>query len=110
MYLVEIVQPMWRTGDIPQELVWNVLVIITKGTTDTRGIGLLETLWKVAEVLIDNCRRAILQFHDILHGLRSGGATGMAIMDLKLVQYLARVDHDPLFLVLLDLKKAYNTV
>ena len=34
----------------------------------------------------------------------------MAIMDLKLVQYLARVDHDPLFLVLLDLPKAYNTV
>ena len=107
---MEILQNVWLTGEIPQELSYTVLIFIPKGTTDTRGIGLLDTLWKVAEVLIDNCRRAILQFHDILHGLRSGGATGMAIMDLKLVQYLARVDHDPLFLVLLDLKKAYNTV
>ena len=45
--LVEIMQNMWRTGDITQELGWNFLVIIPKGTTNTRGIVLLETLRKV---------------------------------------------------------------
>ena len=44
MCLAEIVKYMWRTGDIPQDLGWTVLVLITKGTTYTRGIGLLETL------------------------------------------------------------------
>ena len=34
----------------------------------------------------------------------------MSIMDLKLAQGLARIDHDCLFLVFLDLHKAYNTV
>ena len=42
--LVDINQHMWRTGEIPQELGWTVLVLIPKGTTDTWGIGLLETL------------------------------------------------------------------
>ena len=44
---------MWCRGEIPQELGWKVLVLIPKGTTNTKCIGLLETLWKVVEVLID---------------------------------------------------------
>ena len=71
-------------GDIPQELGWNVLVLIPKGTTDTRGIVLLYTLWKVVEELIDTRIRASLQMHDISHGFSSGRGTGMAIMELKL--------------------------
>ena len=55
MCLVDLLQHMWRTGEIPQELVWMILVLITKETTDTRGIVLLETLWKVVEALIDTC-------------------------------------------------------
>ena len=34
----------------------------------------------------------------------------MAIMELKLVQEIAIIDHDPLFLVLLDIRKEYGTV
>ena len=58
--LVDIVQHIWRMGEIPQDLGWTVLVLIPKGTTKTRGIGLLETLWKVVEALIDTCLRASL--------------------------------------------------
>ena len=50
--LGDIVHHMLRTGEIPQELVWTVLILIPKGNTDTWGIGLIETLWKVAKVLI----------------------------------------------------------
>ena len=46
MCLVDIVQHMWRTGEIPQELGWNILVLIPKAPTDNWGIGLLETLWR----------------------------------------------------------------
>ena len=50
--LVEILHHMWRTGAIPQDLGWTFLVLIPKGTTNTWGIGLLETLLKVVEALI----------------------------------------------------------
>ena len=48
---------MWCTGEIPQELGWTGLGLITKGNTYTLGIGLLETLWKVVEALINTCCR-----------------------------------------------------
>ena len=44
MCLVDIVQNIWRTGEIPQELGCNVLFLIPKGTTYKRVIRLLETL------------------------------------------------------------------
>ena len=51
---------MWSTGDTPQELVWTALVLIPKGTTNKRGIGLVKTLRKVVETLINTCLRARL--------------------------------------------------
>ena len=101
---------MWHTGDIPQELRWTVLVIIPKGTTNTWGIGLLETLWKVVEELINTRLQASLHMHDILHRFRSRRGMWMAIMELKLAQELASIDQSPLFLVFLDLRKAYDTM
>ena len=44
---------MWLTGEILKELGWTALFLIPKGNTYTRGIGLLETLLKVVEALID---------------------------------------------------------
>ena len=108
--LVDLVQHMWRTGEIPQDLGWKILVLVTKGTTDTRGIGLLEALWKVVEALIGTRFRAILQMHKVLYGFRAGRGTRTAIMELKLDQELSRIYQDPLFLVFLELRKAYNTV
>ena len=110
MCLLEIVQHMWCTGDIPQEFGRTILVIIPKGTTDTRGIGLLETLWKAVEVLIDNCLRASLQLHNVLNWFRSRRGTGTTIMELNIAQELSSIYQDPLFLVFLELRKAYETL
>ena len=110
MCLVDIVQRMWRMGEVPQEFGWTVLVLVRKGTTDTRGIGLLENLWKVVEALIDTYIRASIQFHDVLHGLWSGRGTGIAILEMNLAQDIAIVDHDPHFLILLNIRKTYDTV
>ena len=56
------------------------MFLITKGTTDTWYIGLLDTLWKVVEALIDTRLRSSLQFHDVIHGLQSRRGMGTAIM------------------------------
>ena len=86
------------------------MVLIPKIATDTRGVGLLETLWKVLEAIIDPHLYASLQFHDVLHKFRVVRVTGTDIVDLNLAQELARIYHDPLFLVFLHLRKAYDII
>ena len=110
MCLVDILQHMCLTGEIPRELRWTVLVLVPKGTTDTQDIGLLETLWKVAEALIDTCLQASLYMHNFLHRFRDGRGTGTDIMELKLAQELARIYQSLILLVFLDLRKAYDAV
>ena len=86
---------MWRMGGIPQELGWTILVLIPKGTTNKREIGLVYTLWKVVEALIDTSILASLQLHDFLHRFRAGIGTCTAIILLKLSQKLASIEQDP---------------
>ena len=50
--LVELIQSVWMTGDIPQQLRWIIVVLIPKGGGDYRGIGLLEPMWKVIEAVM----------------------------------------------------------
>ena len=108
--LVKITQFMWKHGDIPRYLGWIILVLIPKGNTDTRGIGLLESMWKLVESIIETLLRESVRLHDVLHSFCSGRGTGTSILEPKLAQELTRVDQDPLFLVLLDPKKACNIV
>ena len=87
-----------------------MLVLIPKGNSDTQSIGLLEVVWKVAEVVIYTCIRITVKFNDALHGFRAGRGTGTAIIELKLAYELASLYQTPLFLVLLGLRKAYKTL
>ena len=101
---------MWETRFIPTELVWIVLVLISKGNADTRRIALLEVVWKVVEAVIDTRIKSVVQFHNVLQGFCTGRGIGTAIMDLRLTQELANVYHDPIFLVFLDLRKLYDNL
>ena len=67
-------------------------------------------LWKVVEVIVDTSLKSSAWHHYIINVFSSGRVTRMATLELKLVQELVSVDHDPLFLVLMYLKKAYDTV
>ena len=108
--MVDLLQHKGPTGEIPQELGWTFLVVIPKGTTDTRDIGMLETLWKVVGALINTGLCASLQMQGVLHGFSPGRGTRTSIMEIKLAQDLASIEQDLLFLVLLDLRKTYDTV
>ena len=101
---------MWQHGEIPTDIVQTILFLILKGNTDTWGIGLLDTLWKVVEAIIDTRLREIISFHDIIHGFHVERGMGTAILELRLAQEMASVDQDPVLLVYLDLRKAYETV
>ena len=85
---------------------WTILLLIPKEDTDNRGIGLLELLWKVVEVIIDTRLRASFHLHSILHGFCVGRVIGTEILEMNLAQELASVDQDSVFLSLLDMCKA----
>ncbi len=50
---VRLLQVVWRTGRIPQKLLWTIVVLWPKVGGDYRGIGLLEPIWKVMEAIMD---------------------------------------------------------
>ena len=101
---------MWETGYILKKLGWSVLVLIPKGNADTQVIRMIEVVWKVAEAAIDTLIKSVVQFHDALHGFCTERGTRTIIMELRLAQELESVDQDPLFLVFLDLRKAYEKI
>ena len=86
MQLVEIFQYMWSTGEILRELGCNILDLIPKGSTDTWGISLLETLWKFMETIINTRLQSSIHFHDVLQMFHTGRYTETATMDIKLAQ------------------------
>ena len=96
--------------NISKDLVWTILIILPKVSVYSRGINLLEVLWKVVEAIIDTRIKIVGKFHGVLHGFHASRSTGMAIMELKMEQDLASIYQYPLFLEFLDLRKGYDTL
>ena len=63
----------------------------------------------MAEIL--NLRlTASITFHNFLHGFRAGRGTGTATLEAKLLQQLADLRGDILYVIFLDLHKAYDAL
>ena len=103
--LVNLIQFIWDNDSTPKDLGWTVLVLILKVITYTWQIGILEVVWKVVETVIDTHIKAVVQFHDALHGFYTGRGAETVIMEIKLAQELASVAQTPLFLVLINQRK-----
>ena len=104
-------QHIWDTGDIPTEMQWTILALLPKdGGRAYRGIGLVEHLQKVLDIICDTRIKSAVVFHDVLHGFRARRGTGTAIIEIKLAMELARIEQAPLHINYLDLTKAHDTV
>ena len=101
---------MWQHGGIPTELGQTILVLFPKVNTDTRWVGLVGTLCKVAEAIINTFIKVCINFHFIFHGFHVGRVMETAILELKIDQELASINQYPLFLILLNLHKVYVTM
>jgi len=107
--LLQLVQAVWEEGRIPTQLGLVVTVLIPKGGSDYRGIGLLKLIWKVIERVIDKRLEAIA-LHDSLHGCRNGRGMGTAVIKAKLTQQLAHIEQAPFYGVFIYLKKAFDAM
>ena len=76
----------------------------------TYSFGLVEVMWKVVALIL-NCRfTSSITYHDALHGFRAVRGTGTATLKTKLLQQLAAMREEVLYVIFLDLTKAYNAL
>ena len=69
----------------------------------------MEVIWKLLTLIL-HCRLAAIKLHDVLHGFRKGRGTGTAILEAKLIQQLAAMREEVLYMIFLDLTKAYDAL
>ena len=108
--VVKITQTAFREGKLAEESTWQTVVLIPKGKREFRGIGLVEVTWKIVVVILHRRLTAGIQFHDALHGFREGCGTGTATLEAKLLQKLATMREEVLYVIFLDLTKAYDAL
>ena len=66
-------------------------------------------MWKVVAILHRRLTTAIT-YHDFLHGFRAGRGTGTATLESELLQQLAAMREEVLYVIFLDLTKAYDVL
>ena len=110
MRFVDLVQTAFREGKLAEEATWQGVVLITKGKKDYRGIGLVEVMWKVVVAILNLRLTASITYHNFLHGFRADRGTGTATLDAKLLQQLASLREEFLYVISLDLHKAYDAL
>jgi hypothetical protein len=81
--LIHLTQRIFATGQLPTEVNWLYLTLIPKPQGGLRGIGLLETLWKLVEAIIDTRIKKTVKLHDALHGFCSRHDTAPASLSSR---------------------------
>jgi hypothetical protein len=102
-------QTIWECGCMPEQMTWEIIVLLPKEGVDYCGIGLLEPFWKVVEKIMVR-RLTLIEFHDCLHGGLPKRGTGTALIEVKLAQQLAWCNQCHLCDIHVDLKKAYDAI
>jgi hypothetical protein len=106
---VKLMKAIWERGCVPEQMRWEIIVLLPKGNNDYCGIGLLDPFWKVMEKNMV-AQFASIKLHDFLHGGLLKRGTGTATFEAKLHQSLAWRDQCPLYQIYLCLKKAYDAL
>ena len=107
---MELVQTNFRDGVLAEETTRQAVVLITKGKKDYRDIGLVEVVCKVMAAILNRRFTSSITYHDALHGFRAGHGTGTATLEAKLQHQIAAMREEVLYLIFLDLTKAYDTL
>ena len=71
---------------------------------------MVEVTWKLITVILHHRLTTGLKLHDVLHGFREGCGTGTATLEAKMLQQLAAMREEVLYVIFLDLTKAYDAL
>ena len=100
---MELTQTAFREGEMSEEATWQTVVLIPKGKNEYRGIGSVEVTWKVVLAILHRRLTTVITYHDTLHGFRAGRGTGTATLEAKLLQQLAAMREEFIYVIFLDL-------
>ena len=89
----------FREGELAEEATWQGVVLIPKGKKDYRGIDLVEVMWKVVAAILNRRFTASITYHDFLHGFRAGRGTDNVTLEAKLLQQLAALREEVLYVI-----------
>ena len=110
MRVVELMQTAFRDRDLVEESTWQAVVLIPKRKKDYRGIGLVEVMWKVVAAILNRRFTSSITYHGALRGFRAGRGTGTATLEAKLLQQLAALWEEVLYVIFLDMTKVYDAL
>ena len=105
--MVALARANFGEGMLAEEAMWQTVVLIPKGKGDYHGIGLVDVMWKVVAEIFNQRLAASITYHDFLHGLWEGHGTGNATLEDKMLQQLAALREEVLYMIFLDLHKVY---
>ena len=108
--VVDLVRAALWEGRLAEEATWQVVVLIPKGRGDYHGIGLVEVVRKVVSVILNLWITASITYHDFLHSFRADRSTGTTPLEAKLIQQLATMREEVLYVIFLDLHKEYDAL
>ena len=108
--VVELDQTAFWDGVLAEEATWQAVVLIPKGEKDYRVIGLVEVVWKVVVAILNRRFTSSITYHDAFHGFRAGRGTGTATLEANLLQQLAAMREEVLYVIFLDLTKVYDAL
>ena len=100
----------FRGGRLAEEATWQAVFLIPKEGNDYRDIGLVKVMWKVVANILNRRRTASIIFHDLLHRFRAGRSTGNTTVEAKILQKLAALRKKVLYVIFLNLNKAYDAL
>ena len=86
------------------------MVLILKRKKEYREIWLVEVTWKVVAAILHRQLTTTITYHDALHGFWAGRGTGTATLEAKLLQPLVARREEVLYVIFLDLTKAYDAL
>ena len=86
------------------------VVLLPFWDKDYRSIGLVEVVWKVVAAILNIRFTSSITYHDALHGFRAGRGTVNATLTAKLLQQLAAMREEILYVIFLDLTKVYDAL
>ena len=64
-------------------------------------------MWKVVTAILNRRLTSSIIYHNFLHGFQAGRGTGTATLKAKMLQQLADLREEVLYVIFLDLLKAY---
>ena len=76
---------------------WQTVVIIPNRNGEFRGIEVVGVLWKALLGVINRWIKVVVQFHDVLHGLRAGQGMVTSSLESKLLQQMTEMKEDVLY-------------